>query len=573
MASISKQKGSDKLRIRFYDGDVRKEVSLVTGDRKKAEVIANMVDRIIEQRKTGGVDRLLTNWLKDIPDDLRERLARAGLIEEQEVVTIENLFERYREFKGGVTDSTLIVWGHAERNLITYFGQGRRIADITESDALRFKDWLPKQPPEERPAGKTHKKKSTVEKAKEAGRVTFGRCGVKGTLSPVTVAKRVSICKQVFTYGKRRGWIEGNPFEYLETEKPVNPERQYFVTPEMARKILEACPNSRWRSIFVLARFIGIRIPSELVGLKWSDIVWSDSENQIGRICITDQKRKRHEGKGTRFSPLWREAEKELRALFDEAKEGEEYIFPGMKATDNLRQTMEKIVFRAGVELYPKLFHNLRASRETEYHRAGINPTTYSRWIGNSPVIAVKHYVQYRDEDFQAGVNAFLAGSGNTEAGGQNSPPFSSIPKNQKTQNSLENTVRDGVENSPLFSPPFSPPQAVETACKNEQNLTQVLIKRENTQEIKNPCKSLQGRQMETGGIEPPSRDESTDASTCVFDDLSLVPQVNHRQLTIRTRPEQNLVPRVPVSDVKRSEIAADFWTPSASFRSRDCLY
>ena len=48
---------------------------------------------------------------------------------------------------------------------------------------------------------------------------------------------------------------------------------------------------------------------------------------------------------------------------------------------------------------WPKLFHNLRATRQTEL--------TYEhpqhvvcRWLGNSPLIAQRHYLQVTDEDF-----------------------------------------------------------------------------------------------------------------------------------------------------------------------------
>jgi hypothetical protein len=39
----------------------------------------------------------------------------------------------------------------------------------------------------------------------------------------------------------------------------------------------------------------------------------------------------------------------------------------------------------------PKLFHNLRASRESELMRE-YDLATVCKWIGNSPVVAGKHY-------------------------------------------------------------------------------------------------------------------------------------------------------------------------------------
>lgn len=65
----------------------------------------------------------------------------------------------------------------------------------------------------------------------------------------------------------------------------------------------------------------------------------------------------------------------------------------------NLRTTMEKIVQRAGVPSWPKLFHNLRASRETELcQRFPIH--VVCEWIGNSAAVAVRHYLQVTENDF-----------------------------------------------------------------------------------------------------------------------------------------------------------------------------
>ena len=97
----------------------------------------------------------------------------------------------------------------------------------------------------------------------------------------------------------------------------------------------------------------------------------------------------------------------------------------------------EKIVFRSGVELYPRLFHSLRASLETEYHRAGINPTTYCRWLGNSPRIAMEHYIRYTDEDLQAGIDQFC----------NSAYLFKNLPHEFPHESPLNSPLQDGAEN------------------------------------------------------------------------------------------------------------------------------
>ena len=59
----------------------------------------------------------------------------------------------------------------------------------------------------------------------------------------------------------------------------------------------------------------------------------------------------------------------------------------------NLRKPFLKVIERAGMKPWPKLFHNLRSSRETEL-MAEHPPHDVCTWIGNSLAIAQKHYLQ-----------------------------------------------------------------------------------------------------------------------------------------------------------------------------------
>ncbi|MSU80371.1 MAG: hypothetical protein EXS16_20055 [Gemmataceae bacterium] len=61
--------------------------------------------------------------------------------------------------------------------------------------------------------------------------------------------------------------------------------------------------------------------------------------------------------------------------------------------------TMVKIIERAGLVAWPKPFHNLRASRQTEL--AAVHPIhVVCQWIGNSAAITQAHYLQVTDGYF-----------------------------------------------------------------------------------------------------------------------------------------------------------------------------
>ena len=70
------------------------------------------------------------------------------------------------------------------------------------------------------------------------------------------------------------------------------------------------------------------------------------------------------------------------------------------KAKVNLRKGLTLLLRKAGVTPWPRLFHNLRASRQTEL-AATFPSHVVCAWIGNSERIAAAHYLQVTDADFE----------------------------------------------------------------------------------------------------------------------------------------------------------------------------
>ena len=132
-------------------------------------------------------------------------------------------------------------------------------------------------------------------------------------------------------------------------------------------KIIEIAPDARWRGIIALARYGGLRIPSELQGLKWCDI---DFDEDDGSMFIHSPKTAHHEGKATRRCPIFPDLRPyltDLRHLASEAKTPVDGLVISDAGKDkNLRKHFERLIARAKVKQWPKLFQNLRASCETE---------------------------------------------------------------------------------------------------------------------------------------------------------------------------------------------------------------
>ena len=78
----------------------------------------------------------------------------------------------------------------------------------------------------------------------------------------------------------------------------------------------------------------------------------------------------------------------------------------------NLRTQFLRILDKAGIEPWPKLFQNLRSSRQTELTETWPAHVVCA-WIGNSEVVARDHYLQITDEHFAtaAGVSEQTGGA------------------------------------------------------------------------------------------------------------------------------------------------------------------
>ncbi|MCX7428999.1 MAG: site-specific integrase [Planctomycetia bacterium] len=146
-----------------------------------------------------------------------------------------------------------------------------------------------------------------------------------------------------------------------------------------------------------LARYGGLRTPSETFALTWGCVDW-----ERGRVRIPSPKTECHMGREVRTIPLFQELRSHLEAVFDEAEPGTTYVIGRHRlGSANLRTQLLRIMNRAGVTPWPRLFQNMRASRETELSRR--HPLhVVTTWIGNSAPIAARHYLQVTDVDFDA---------------------------------------------------------------------------------------------------------------------------------------------------------------------------
>ncbi len=371
MAGVSRtiKDGQVRFRISFYNKDgERKFVRLTNVNERSAQRIADKIDLLVAASiDGGGIGGDLAAWVRNAGKDLQEKLERVGLLAPQEKKepsdpTLKDFLDSYTSSRHDVKKGTSINYGIVVKDLINFFSEERRIGTITPGDADEFRRHLLKR------------------------------------LSDNTVRRRCGRARQFFRAAERKRLIEGNPFDMKNLTVRGNRERDYYVTPEQAAAVLEACPDNEWRLIFALCRFAGLRCPSEHLALKWGDIDWHRN-----RITITSPKTEHYEGGECRVIPMFPELREHLEFAWDQPRDSEYVITRYRDANANLRTQFQRIITRAGITPWPKLFQNLRASMATDL-ASRFPAHVAAEWMGHSVAVAAKHYLQTLDSHYEAAI-------------------------------------------------------------------------------------------------------------------------------------------------------------------------
>ena len=189
--------------------------------------------------------------------------------------------------------------------------------------------------------------------------------------------------------------IAATPFADVSAGKDSNDENAAFVERATVEKVMAATADNGWKLIIALSRYAGLRIPSEMVSLRWEHVLWDQR-----RVIIHAKKTRKIEGKAVRIIPLFDELEPLLRRQLEEAEDGAVYVLPDrLRLHANPGTMLQKLMTRAGVKPWPRQFHNMRASLQTELLDI-VGPKATCDWLGNDERTAHKHYLRTTDGHF-----------------------------------------------------------------------------------------------------------------------------------------------------------------------------
>jgi integrase len=206
-------------------------------------------------------------------------LAAVGLIETTNRALLGAFLKEFILSRPDVKPATLEVWQQPCRNLITYFGDEKPLRNITAGNGDQFKAWLLTQ-----------------------------------KLAAATVAKRLSFARTFLHVARKHKLIDENPFAEVKIPMADVSRRQQFISRDSFDRMIDVA-SPTWRTIIALARFGGLRCPSEVLSLEWRHIDW-----QRGRLTVPSPKTERYDGKGSRELPLFPELREHLQEAFEQAE-------------------------------------------------------------------------------------------------------------------------------------------------------------------------------------------------------------------------------------------------------------
>lgn len=371
MASVKwDPRGNAKILV-YIDG-AQRSIGIGGVSDRTASRFAEKLEALVLARKTATADPEALAWAGKLAKQspaIYDRLAELGLVAPrapEEVHTLGELIDRWIAGRA-IKRSTRTRYGQSKALLVEFFEGETDVATIGAADAAEFRAWL-----------------------------------LEAEYSAAKVAREVSVARSIFEEAVHWGWVGRNPFGRVAAGAQRNDARKCYVPRETIAKVLEACPDAEWRCIVALARYAGLRCPSEVLLLRWTDVLWD-----ANRFRVTSPKTEHHAGHGERWVPLFPEVRRELLARFEEARDGAEFVIERYQGKENLSTQLKRIITRAGVKRWPRTFNNLRASCATDLAER-FPQKDWSSWMGHSAAISLAHYQTPSDAAFDAAAREAL---------------------------------------------------------------------------------------------------------------------------------------------------------------------
>lgn len=370
MAGYRKKRGRVGYEVYFYTLDkVRRSIWLSGFSGRQCKNFVRHIEELLRAAKANDMPEADTAaWLDDLAGPLREKLVAFGLASAS---TRKQLSPEER---------TVGAW---TQNYIDGMLQKK---PRTHNNYQQARDWL-----------LTHIKESVDISAVTAQELKRWQASMKGQLSISTRNKHVQRVRSMFLAAFNDRVIRENPAAVLKQEslpdgRKIDRSRHFFVGPELTGQVLRGLPDARWKLIFCLLRFQGLR-RHEVFRLRWEHVDWAASLLQI------------HSDKtGQRECPIFPETREALRNAITETPDPSSRVVPWIGTEDSLTSLLRKQVVAITGSCWPKVCNQLRSTRRTELDEL-FPSQCVNEWLGHGEKVAEKHYQQVTLDHWQKAVS------------------------------------------------------------------------------------------------------------------------------------------------------------------------
>ena len=328
--------------------------------RSDAEATAAAIEGVLRSKKLSEpLDRKTREFFESAPEDLLKRFSALGFGDARRRQTVDQVWREFvRSEQTRVKESSAIHRDTVYKRFRAFFDLGVKFSDLTPERLQAFRNELERH------------------------------------YAPTTVSKSVADLRTFGNWAVERGYAEKNPFLFVRRGPTGNRARDFQVPAEWTPRILAACPDQTWRTLYCLWRHAGLR-RQEPLGLTASSIDMSN-----GRLLVHSTKTERYgERHGDRDVPIAPELREELSRQLERKPREEKYLIYEHR-NNGYDSQFRRILFDAGLEKWPKLFQNLRSSCENDWVADGIPAHVVASWMGHSVKVQEQYYLRVLPEYF-----------------------------------------------------------------------------------------------------------------------------------------------------------------------------
>ena len=227
---------------------------------------------------------------------------------------------------------------------------------------------------------------------------------------PKLISNALALLFQIFQYGRRKGWCELNPCEWVDRPKVEAHQDIRYLTMDEVEALRAALPDDGMyaatdQALLLTAVMTGLR-QGELLALRWRDIDWPAARVRVRQNYVRGNWGTPKSRRGSRSVPLVDRLAGALERHFQGSayQEDDDLVFANPHSGNVLDHS--KLVRRykdalKSVGLRDVRFNDLRHTFGTRMAAAGVPLRTLQEWMGHRDFKTTLIYADYAPSEHE----------------------------------------------------------------------------------------------------------------------------------------------------------------------------